>query len=103
MKRKPSHPLNVLTVLTLSAVSLAAWGCSKSDRDTASDKVADAYHDTKAAVADSWDSVKDYTFEKSSDFKARAEAVSSDLDAKIAKLQSSFAAEKASARRRWRR
>ena len=98
MNMKNQRP-KVLTAIVLSALALTAFGCSNSDRDPASDKVEHAYDKTKAAVSNGWSDLKDYTFEKSSDFKDRAAAMSSDLDAKLEKLKADTADAKASASR----
>ena len=50
-------------------------------------------------MSNGWSDLKDYTFEKSSDFKDRAAAMSSDLDAKLEKLKADTADAKASASR----
>jgi len=45
-----------------------------------------AVADVKAAVADSWDSIKDFTYEKRADLSARIDRMSRDLDARTAAL-----------------
>lgn len=86
-------------LLTLGATLVLAAGCSKQERETATAKVENAYQTSTAAVGEAWSDLKDYTFDKSAQFQRRAEAVSSDLDAKIAKLKADYQSEKASASR----
>ncbi len=75
-------------------------GCSKSDTDTATAKVKDAYQDSKDAVVDAWKDVKSYTFEKRDDFSSEAKAQMAQVDANIAKLQAKAADAQASASRK---
>ncbi len=92
--------LNIISkFIGISAISLAVLGCSKSTSENVGEKAASAYQTSKEAVVNTWNDAKDYTFEKSSDFKDRAEAMSSNADAKISKLKSEYAEKKASASR----
>lgn len=91
--------LKLLTAITAATVSLVTIGCSDRSNDKAADKIENAYETSKDAVADTWDGIKGYTYEKSDDFKDRAEAMSSDFDAKIEKLKADTADAKASASR----
>lgn len=86
----------MLLSLGTAALVLTAVGCSKSTQEKATDKISSAYETSVAAVSDTWGDVKDYTLEKSHDFKLRAEAISSSLDAKVAKLKADYAEAKAS-------
>lgn len=86
-------------LLTLGAAALLTAGCSKHERETASDKVEGAYNSTTTAVGDAWSDLKDYTYDKSAEFERRAEAVSSDFDAKIEKLKADYKGAQASAAR----
>lgn len=91
---------NNTTILhTLAVTALAVVGCSKSDRAVAKADVKDAYHDTKAAVADGWSDLKDFTYEKRSDFSLRTAALTAKLDADTASLKADYAGAKASASR----
>lgn len=94
--------MNKTTSLTIAIAlgSIALIGCSERSRDKAADTADSMYHDTKAAVSDSWDGIKDYTYEKKSDFVDRSKAVSADLEAKVSKLQAEYAESKASASRK---
>lgn len=96
---KANTPYRLLLSLG-AAGTLVFAGCSKQDRETAADKMEHAYNTSTEAVADTWDDLKDYTFDKSAEFKRRAEAVSSDLDAKVAKLKADYKGEQASAARK---
>ncbi len=91
-----------LPVATLAALltTLAFAGCSKQEQTTASDKVKDAYQDSKAAVSNAWDSVKSYTFEKRSDFSASAKAMTSKIDSEVSELRANYSEATASASRK---
>jgi len=89
-----------VALLTASLSALAFAGCSKGDRTEASDKVKDAYQDTKVAVSNAWDGVKSYTFEKRSDFSASAKAMSAKLDADMSELRANYSDATASASRK---
>ena len=90
---------SLLTTVTISTLALTLLGCSKNAQEKTTDKVAEVYETSKTAVVDTWNDVKDYTFEKQSDFSKRAEAIASDLDAKISKLKTEASEAKASASR----
>lgn len=75
-------------------------GCSKSDQQKVGDTVKEAYEDSKAAMARTWDSVKDYTYEKRADFTASAKAASERLDAQVTELRANYSEAKASASRK---
>ena len=90
----------LITTFTLSALSLGMAGCNKSDRSKVADKTNDMYETSKAAVVDTWNDVKDYSFDKSNDFKQRAKAMSSDFDAKMSKLKANYSDAQASESRK---
>ena len=71
------------TSLLLSAAVLLAAGCSRADKDNAS-AVA---QDIKVTAVDSWNSVKDFTYEKKAEFSASMDRMSSDMDSKVADLK----------------
>jgi hypothetical protein len=79
---------------------LALTGCNKHDRDQAGDKVKDAYQDTKDAVANGWDKVKSYSFDKKDDFTANAKALNSKMEAEVAELRANYSEANASASRK---
>lgn len=87
-----------LLIVTL-ALSALAVGCSKSDRAEAKADLKEAYHDTKAAIAEGWSDLKDFTFEQRSDFTLRAKALSAKLDADMADMKADYASAQASASR----
>ena len=88
---------NLLTTVTIPALALTLLSCTKNAQEKTTDKVAEVYETSKTAVVDTWNNVKEYTYEKQSDFSKRAEAIASDLDAKISKLKTEAAEAKASA------
>lgn len=101
MKNKStSARLIPVALLAASLSALAFTGCSKHDRDQTTDKVKDAYQDTKDAVSNGWDNVKSYTFDKRSDFETSAKAMSSKLEAQIAEVRANYSEATASASRK---
>jgi len=94
---------NLLRSIPLLAAGLAALAftaCSKASRDDIADKTKDAYQDTKAAVAHGWDNVKNYSFDKRSDFSKWAEAQHKAFDAEASKLKADYSEAQASASRK---
>jgi len=96
MNMKTSR-LVLLLAAGLGPVALLTSGCSKTDNTaTAVDAVkADSkavVADVKAAAIDTWDSVKDYTFEKRADFSADMDRMAAKLDDKTSELKAKFAA-----------
>lgn len=89
-----------LTLLVTTLAALAFAGCSEKKRDDLADKTKDAYQDTKAAVVQGWDNLKDYSFEKRSDFTATLKARQADLEAGVSKLQAEYSEATASASRK---
>lgn len=100
MNKNHSARIIPVTLLAASLSALAFTGCSKHDRDKAGDKVKEAYQDSKAAVANAWDDVKSYTYEKRSDFSTSAKAMSATMDSKISELRASYSEATASASRK---
>lgn len=82
------------------AISLLAVGCSRQDRAEAQTKVKGAYEDTKASLANAWESVKSYTFEKRGDFTAKAKALAAEMEAQGSALRANYSEAKASATRK---
>jgi hypothetical protein len=73
------------------AVLVGSGGCSKSDNSGAAAAAQDAKTaitnaaiDVKNAAVDSWDSVRDYTYDKRVDFSASIERMDQRMDDKIA-------------------
>jgi hypothetical protein len=79
MKIKPF----LLTIVLLPAALLISGGCTKTDKDNASAVV----QDIKATAIDTWDSVKDFTFEKHDEFKASIERMTKSMDDHVADLR----------------
>lgn len=95
---KNSSSIRFVAVALFSA--LAILGCSKRDRDAAGEKAKAAYQDSKDAVANAWNDVKSYTYEKRNDFSANAKAVTSKMDAQISELRANYSEAQASASRK---
>ncbi len=96
----PSARIFSVALLAAGVSLLALTGCNKHDRDQASDKVKDAYQDTKDAVANGWDKVKSYTFDKKDDFTANAKALNSKMEAEVSELRANYSEANASASRK---
>jgi hypothetical protein len=87
--------------LAVLSASLALFGgCTKTDHADARADVKDAYGDTKAAASRTWDKIKDYSYDKRSDFSKEAKAVASEMDANISRLRTEYSEAKASASRK---
>lgn len=108
MKNKLIHTTTLL-VTGLALLTLAA--CSKSKREDITDKTTEVYqdtkatvkevaHDTKAAVVEGWGNLKDYTFEKRSDFSLKLKARQADFEAGVSKLRADYSEATASASRK---
>jgi outer membrane murein-binding lipoprotein Lpp len=87
--------LLLLLAAGLSPVALLMTGCSKTDTASSdADKVkADASAvaaDVKTAASDSWDSIKDYTYEKRVEFSASMDRMSVQLDDKTREIKAKF-------------
>jgi hypothetical protein len=85
-----------LLAAAASPAALILFGCSKTDNTSATvDKVqADAkavVADVKTAASDSWDGIKDYTYEKRSDFSSGIDRMSKQMDDKTAELKTKMA------------
>lgn len=97
---KSNRPLLfALSLLTPAALVFSA-GCSKSTGD----KVADAVQDTKVAVKDAaidikddtvatWNRIKDYTYDKRSDFASNIDSATKKMDEKLADLKAKATAD----------
>lgn len=97
MKNKLIRTITLL-VTGLALLTLAA--CSKSKREDIADKTKDVYQDTKAAVVEGWGNLKDYTFEKRSDFTLKLKARQADFEAGVSKLRAEYSEATASASRK---
>jgi len=97
MKNKSLHSFLLLTT-GLALVAFTA--CSKEKNETLADKSKAAYQDTKAAVVQGWENVKDFTFEKRADFSAQLKARQTDFEAGVSKLRADYSEGQASASRK---
>lgn len=83
---------NLRSILLLAALSPAvifSFGCAKKDsvKTVVADTKAAAKElasDVKDVAVDSWDAVKDYTFEKRADFSASLDRMAAKHDAEVA-------------------
>ena len=96
----PSARLIPVALLAVGLSALALAGCSKQESSDASATVKGAYEDTKTAMANAWNDVKSYTFEKRSDFSASAKALTSKMDSQISEMRANYSDAKASASRK---
>jgi len=86
---KPSHFLLFTAALIPALIPLSGCGRSESDQDaTQSTKAAakELVADVKTTASDSWDSIKDYTYEKRADFAAGLERLATKRDAEIQEM-----------------
>lgn len=81
----------LLLVSAISPALLIGTGCSKSDNSSVSAAAQDAKTavtnaavDVKNAAVDTWDSIKDYTYDKRMEFSASIERMDKKMDDKIA-------------------
>jgi len=88
----------LLTLIALAALGLTA--CSKEKREDITDKTKEVYKDTKDTVAEGWADLKDYTFEKRSNFSTKLKAHQTDLEADVSKLRAEYSDATASTSRR---
>jgi uncharacterized secreted protein with C-terminal beta-propeller domain len=74
----------LIAIATLTpAALLVTAGCSRADKDNA----AAVGLDIKTTAVDSWDSIKDYTYEKKAEFSAYMSRMDDSMDAKVADLK----------------
>jgi hypothetical protein len=89
MKTPRSLQFLVASVGLASVIGLS--GCSKSDNSAGSANLQDAKESVKAAAIDvkdaavsTWDSIKDYTYDKRADFSDHLDKMDKTMDEKIA-------------------
>src|SRR5262245_52070013 len=82
------------------AVGVVFSACSKQDQQKVTTAATNAYEDTKAAAARTWDKVKAATWDKRDDFTASAKAQSAKAEEQARELQTNFSEAKASASRK---
>jgi hypothetical protein len=88
-----------ILVFASSLALLASFGCSKSsdNQGTVSQDIKKATDDVKTTAVDSWNSIKDYTFEKRTDFVAAMGRMSDAMSAKVSAMPDAAAKDKAAA------
>jgi hypothetical protein len=78
---------SLASIIAVAALAPAALiftgGCSRADKDNA----ATVGQDIKTTASDSWDSIKDYTYEKKADFSAYMSRMDDSMDSKVADLK----------------
>lgn len=88
-----------LSLILVAAGTILA-GCTKQDRTEASATAQEMYSDSKAALANAWDDIKSYTYEKRDDFTASAKSMTERMDAKVQELRADYSDARASASRK---
>jgi hypothetical protein len=83
-------------ILMLFALS----ACSKQDQEKVGATIKESYEDSKLAMSNAWDRVKDYTFDKRDDFTANAKALSSKMEVQLSEVRANFSEAKASVSRK---
>ena len=86
--------LSIVTVTGLAALSLS--GCNKgndasTNMDTVKTDAKNIANDVKTAASDSWDSVKDYTYDKRKEFSDSFDRMTAKLDENARELKSKVA------------
>ena len=94
--RSPVSPIT----LGLSGLLLLGTGCSREERSEAGTKMREAYAESKAALTETWDKVKAYSFEKRDEFAASARSLGARMDSELSELRKNYSAERASAARK---
>jgi hypothetical protein len=74
---------SLLALALMPAALLISGGCTKTDKDNAASVV----QDIKVTATDTWDSIKDFTFERHDEFKASIDRMSKNLDDSVAELR----------------
>jgi len=100
IQKIPSARYLAVALLAASLSPFVFTGCSKEESKDTGATIKEAYQDSKTAVANAWDSVKSYTFEKRSDFSAGAKALTAKMDSQISELRANYSDAKASASRK---
>ncbi|HVZ66582.1 MAG TPA: hypothetical protein VG936_18600 [Lacunisphaera sp.] len=86
--------------LTLAAVLTFANACSRQDRDAAATQAKDGLDKSIAALDNTWNKVKGYTYEKRDQFMSEWKSANAQAEAKIHDLEASYADAQASASHR---
>jgi hypothetical protein len=92
----PRRPLLLLAAAISPAVLFFLGGCTKTDDSNskaqdAKDAATNAVAEVKTTASDSWDSIKDYTYEKRVEFSAGVDRISKDMDEKYDAMKAKFA------------
>src|SRR5213082_2929554 len=95
---KTSIPTCLLTILGATALVMA--GCTKHDRADATASVKEAARETQAALAGAWDDVKNFTYEKRSDFSSKAKTMQAQAEVQVSQVRANYSEAKASASRK---
>jgi hypothetical protein len=74
---------SLLILAMAPSILLFSGGCSKADNDNATAVV----QDIKTTAVDTWDGIKDFTFEKRVEFSASIDRMSKAMDDKIAEIR----------------
>jgi hypothetical protein len=86
--RNPLIPLSA----AIGTAALLFCACTKTDNTTKLEQDAKAaVADVKAAASDSWDSIKDFTYERRADFSAAMDRMTKDMDEKTDALKAKMA------------
>jgi len=93
-------PASCLVIASAVLLSFASAGCSKHENNEVQARVKDAYEEARTAVADGWQDVKSYTFEKRKEFGASASALNSRMDSQVDQLRANYSEARASASRK---
>jgi hypothetical protein len=80
---KTSFPILLALAVLCPATLILTGGCSKADNSNAST----VGQDIKTTAIDTWDSIKDFTFEKRTDFSDSIQRMDDKMDAKIADMK----------------
>lgn len=93
------HPyLSTITPAVIALVFFA--GCTKTEQEKVSASVKNTYEDSKTALTNAWDKVKDYSFEKRDDFTAGSKALAAKMDVQLSEVRANYSEAKASASRK---
>ncbi len=88
---KTQSPL-ILLAAAVGPAALLLCACSKkSDTAKLEQDAKAAVADARAAASDSWDSIKDFTYERRADFSAAMDHMTRDMDDKTAALKAKMA------------
>jgi uncharacterized phage infection (PIP) family protein YhgE len=84
---KTHRPLLLLLATLIPGALFFSSSCSKSDTDKAKANANDAVADVKATASQTWDNIKEFTYEQRANFSSAMDQMSADLDQKNAELK----------------